>query len=76
MLFSIRGKLSSRTDFLIGLAGVTTFVIVWCILTYGGYTDAQGEWQPYVKPLFLPSPSNIWDGLVEFHQKNWLLPAI
>jgi NitT/TauT family transport system permease protein len=51
---------------LIGLAGIATFVLVWCVLTYGGF----------VKPLFLPSPTAIWESLVEFHRRGWLFPAI
>jgi NitT/TauT family transport system permease protein len=66
MLFQIRGKLSPRTDLLIGLAGIAALVMVWCVLTYGGY----------VKPLFLPPPTGIWEGALEFHQRGWLFPAI
>lgn len=65
-LFDIRGPLTADTDFAIGLAGIATLVAVWCFLTYGGH----------VKPLFLPSPTGIWEGLVELHRKDWLLPAI
>lgn len=66
MRFPIRGQLSPRSDLLIGLAGIGTLVAVWCVLTYGGY----------VKPLFLPKPSDIWEGIADFHQRHWLLPAI
>jgi NitT/TauT family transport system permease protein len=66
MFFSIRGKLSFRTDLIIGLSGIGVLVAVWCVLTYGGF----------VRPLFLPTPTDIWESLVEFHQRNWLLPAI
>jgi NitT/TauT family transport system permease protein len=66
MLFQIRGKLSPRADLLIGLAGIATLVVVWCVVTYGGY----------VRPLFLPQPSGIWEGALEFHQRHWLFPAI
>ncbi len=66
MLFSIRGKLTPRMDFLIGLTGIGTFLLIWCVLTYGGY----------VKPIFLPSPSGIWEGMVAFHERNWLFAAI
>jgi len=64
--FSIRGKLSPRTDMLIGLAGIAVLAICWCIATYGGF----------VKPMFLPKPTGIWEGLVSFYEKGWLLPAI
>jgi NitT/TauT family transport system permease protein len=66
MDFSIRGRLSHRVDLLIGLAGIATLVLVWCVVTYGGY----------VKPLFLPRPTDIWVGLTEFHQRGWLFPAV
>ena len=65
-LFSVRGKLSPRADLLIGLSGILSVVVIWCFLTYGGY----------VKPLFLPSPTNIWESVVEFHRQDWLIPAI
>jgi NitT/TauT family transport system permease protein len=68
--FAVRGNLSRRADLLIGLAGIGSLATAWCILTYGGF----------VKPFFLPTPSGIWSGLVDF-QRNpnhspWLLPAI
>lgn len=66
MLFSIRRALGPRVDFLLGLAGIGTLIGAWCIITYGGY----------IKPLFLPTPSAIWDGVVDFQQRHWILPAI
>lgn len=66
MLFAIRGKLSPRADFFFGLAGAGIIVLLWCFLTYGGY----------MKPIFLPSPTAIWEGLGEFQARNWLFPAI
>jgi ABC-type nitrate/sulfonate/bicarbonate transport system permease component len=66
MYFQIRGKLSAHSDLLIGLAGIGALIVVWCIVTYGGY----------VRPLFLPTPSGIWEGIVDFQQRHWLLPAI
>ena len=65
-LFAVRGKLSPRTDLLIGLGGIATLVGLWCLLTYGGY----------VRSLFLPTPGEIWEGLAAFHARGWLLPAI
>lgn len=67
-LFAVRGRLSPRTDMLIGIAGLLFFLIIWCVLTYTN--------PPMVKPLFLPSPSRIWEGMMEFHSRDWLLPAI
>lgn len=66
MNFNVRGKLSPRTDMIIGLVGVVTLIAIWSFVTYGGY----------VKPLFLPKPSGIWEGFVEFQARHWLLPAI
>ena len=64
--FNIRGKLSPRSDMVIGLLGITVLLILWCIATYGGF----------VKPIFLPTPARLWQGIMEFHEKGWLFPAI
>lgn len=66
MKLHIRGRLSSRADLMIGLAGLGTLAAIWCVLTYGGF----------IRPLFLPTPSNIWEAVVDFHHRNWLFPAI
>ena len=29
-------KLSPRSDFIFGVAGIATLVVIWCVLTYGG----------------------------------------
>jgi len=65
-LFSVRGKLSPRVDLAIGLGGLAVLVALWCFVTYKGY----------VKPLFLPTPSGIWEGLTGFQTRGWLFPAI
>jgi NitT/TauT family transport system permease protein len=65
-LFGVRQKLSPQADFLFGLAGIAVVLTVWCVLTYGGH----------IKPLFLPTPTAMWESIVEFQQKDWLLPAI
>lgn len=62
----IREQLPPKKDLLLGLAGLATFVILWCWLTYGGH----------VKPLFLPSPSGVWEGIVSFANKGWLDRAL
>lgn len=49
-----------------GIAGIGFLVAVWCLSTYSGY----------VKPLFLPTPTGIWEGYVEFYQRQWLLSAV
>jgi NitT/TauT family transport system permease protein len=71
-LLAIRGHLSPRADLLYGLAGLGLLLVVWCVLTYSN--------PPLVKPLFLPSPTGIWEGLRDFQtnpgHEPWLLPAI
>jgi NitT/TauT family transport system permease protein len=62
----VRTRLSPRNDLLIGLAGIAVVVVIWCFLTYGGH----------IKPLFLPSPGGIWEGMAEYHQRGWLIPAM
>jgi len=66
MRFQIGSRLSPRTDTLVGVTGIATVVIVWCVVTYGHM----------VRPLFLPTPGGIWEGLVAFHRREWLFPAI
>jgi NitT/TauT family transport system permease protein len=41
-------------------------VTIWCCLTYGGF----------IRSVFLPTPTGMWEGLIYFHNRNWLLPAI
>jgi NitT/TauT family transport system permease protein len=65
-LFDVRGRLAPQVDLGFGLTGIVVMVAVWCTLTYGGH----------IKPLFLPSPTGIWEGLMELHQRGWLFPAI
>ncbi len=62
----VRGKLSPRTDLIISLTGIAVVIAVWCAVTYGGL----------VKPLFLPTPTGIWEGLADYQSRSWLLPAI
>jgi NitT/TauT family transport system permease protein len=61
-----RKKLPPRTDLLIGLAGIAALFAAWSILSYGGF----------VRPLFLPAPDDLWEGVVDFQSRGWLLPAI
>lgn len=65
-LFVVRGALPPQIDLGFGVGGLLAVIAVWCWLTYGGH----------VKPLFLPSPTGIWEGLLELHRREWLLPAI
>jgi NitT/TauT family transport system permease protein len=66
MNLQIRSKLSPRADFAISLIGIGTLFLLWCIISYGGF----------VKPLFLPTPTGIWESLSDFHHRQWLFPAI
>lgn len=65
-LGSFRRKLSPKADLLVGLAGIGTLLIIWCAVSYGGL----------VRPLFLPTPTGIIEGLGEYARRGWLLPAI
>jgi len=65
-LFSVRAKISGRTDLLIGVGSLIVVVAIWCVLTYGGH----------IKPLFLPSPSLLLEGLQAFYDRGWLASAI
>jgi len=62
----VRGQITPRKDLTLGLAGLTLAVILWCVLTYGGF----------VKPLFLPSPTGVWEGISSFAHKGWLDRAL
>ena len=62
----VREQLEPRKDLIWGLAGLATFIGLWCLLTYGGF----------VKPLFLPSPSGVWEGMASFAHKGWLTSTI
>lgn len=65
-ILAIHGKLSPRSDIAIGAAGVAALLALWCFLTYGGH----------VRPLFLPSPSDVWHGWAFFAEHGKLLPSI
>lgn len=62
MKLSIRRPLSRRTEIILGVTGVGVLVAVWCTLTYGGF----------VGKIFLPTPTSMWDGLVDYDRKGWL----
>jgi len=62
MKASVRGHLTRRTDLLLGGAGLALLFALWCGLTYGGF----------VRKIFLPTPTGIWEGLVEYDQRGWL----
>lgn len=65
-LFAVRAKLSPRVDLSIGLLGVLVLAAVWSFLTYGGH----------IRPLFLPTPTGVWEAAVGFHERDWLIPAV
>ncbi|MBS1706314.1 MAG: ABC transporter permease subunit [Armatimonadetes bacterium] len=62
----VRQKVSPRVDLALGLAGIGVFLAAWAGATYGGL----------VKPLFLPTPTYILEGLAAFNKSGWLVPAI
>ena len=58
--------LSRKQEMTLGLLGLGIVLFLWCIVTYGGY----------VRPLFLPTPTGIWEGLVDYYHRGWLLSAL
>jgi ABC-type nitrate/sulfonate/bicarbonate transport system permease component len=62
----IRVPISPRNDLIIGLLGIATLILLWCVLSYGGL----------IAPTFLPKPTDLLWGTIEFHQQGRLLPAI
>lgn len=65
-LFTVRGKTSPRSDLAIGIGALMVAAAIWCALTYGGM----------IKPIFLPSPTDMYVGLERFAQQGWLGTAI
>lgn len=65
-LFAIRGKIEPKTDLAVGLGGLAVLIIAWCVVTYGGF----------IKPIFLPSPTAIFEGIIDFQNRGWLVPAV
>ncbi len=66
MPFQVRSTLSRSQDLLFSWVGVVLLITIWCLLTYGGF----------VKPLFLPPPTEVFRGLAHFNDLGWLVPAI
>jgi NitT/TauT family transport system permease protein len=66
MRIGIRKRLSSRADLIISITGIGVLAAIWCALTYGGF----------IRAVFLPTPTGMWRGLVEFQHRDWLFPAI
>jgi NitT/TauT family transport system permease protein len=66
MRFAPRRPLSRRSETALGVAGLGLLVAVWCLLTYGGL----------VGKLFLPTPTRMWEGLLDYHHQGWLLISL
>lgn len=62
--FTVRGKLSPRTDTLFGLAGVGSVIALWLILSYG----------KLVRPDFLPTPNLLLEGFSQLYNAYGILP--
>lgn len=62
----MRRLLSAREDLMIGVAGMLTLFVIWSWLAYG----------EIIKPLFLPSPTALWQALVDFNERGWLTAAV
>jgi NitT/TauT family transport system permease protein len=61
----IRGQLTRRSERVLGVVGLGLVVAVWCFLTYGGF----------VRKIFLPTPTSMWEGLRDWDAKGWLWPS-
>lgn len=63
--FAVRGSLPARADSILGFSYIVLLILLWCIVSYS----------KFIPNNFLPTPTLIWNGLVEYHQRGWLLPA-
>ncbi|MBD0370229.1 MAG: ABC transporter permease [Pyrinomonadaceae bacterium] len=64
--FSIRETLPPRLDATIGVIGVAVFLLLWCVLSYGGL----------ISPFALPTPTNILSSLAYLYERGELIPPI
>jgi len=64
--FSVRGHISPRFDALVGFLGILTFVILWCVLSYGNI----------VNRFALPTPTSIGKTFVHLYQSGQLMMPI
>jgi len=64
--FQVRSAVTKTQDLLFSWIGIGVLVAIWCLITYGGF----------VKPLFLPPPTEVLRGLGHFNDLGWLWPAI
>lgn len=59
---TLNGHISRRKYIFLAILGFVGLLLVWSLITYSGL----------VKPLFLPTPSAVWEGTVElFVEKNF-----
>lgn len=58
--------MSRSQDVLFSWIGIAVLIGIWCLLTYGGF----------IKPLFLPPPTEVLRGLGHFNDMGWLMPAV
>jgi NitT/TauT family transport system permease protein len=66
MSVEVRTQLPARADRFVGVLGIGVLGLLWTVATYGGF----------VREVFLPTPWNIVEGMLEFHERGWLLPAV
>jgi NitT/TauT family transport system permease protein len=59
-LNAFRQDIPSRTYWMVVAAATAGLLLLWCILTYGGY----------VAPIFLPSPTDVWIAAVDLYQSG------
>lgn len=64
--FSVREKLPPRLDATIGVIGVVVFLLLWCVLSYGGV----------ISQFALPTPTNILSSLAHLYDRGELIPPI
>jgi NitT/TauT family transport system permease protein len=65
-LFAVRGPIPRRTRTLLMLGAPTLTLVLWCVLTYGGFAS----------PDFLPSPTEVLRGTLELFYKYDLAGSI
>src|SRR5436309_1962041 len=59
-------RLGYSRDNLVSWCGVLSLVILWCLLTY----------TRLVRKVFLPTPTGIWEGIMDYYHRGWLLAAL
>src|SRR5260370_13774176 len=59
-LTAFRQDISSRAYWMAAAVAGAGMVLLWCVLTYGGY----------VAPIFLPSPSDVWTAAGDLYQSG------